>query len=733
MTVLCRKCQFDNPEKTRFCGNCGTSLSLQEEVSLSSTKTLQMLLGELATGSTFAERYLVIEELGRGGMGRVYRVLDKKLDVEIALKLLKPEIASDQRTIERFKNELKLARMISHSHVCRMFDLSEAQGNHFITMEYVPGEDLKNTIQRLGPLSIGKVLSIAKQICEGLAVAHRLDIIHRDLKPQNIMIDQKGNVRIMDFGISRSLKARGITADGIMIGTPEYISPEQAEGSKVDPRSDIYSLGAVLFEMVTGRVPFEGDTTLSIVLKQKLEPPPDPRRLNPQVPKEISQVILKCLEKERERRYANAEALYSELEKIEKALFPEEPGRARRKEEKTAARKSYQKFMIPGIVSLAALMVVGGFFLIKSAREGKPGAGEEKKPAVASEQIPKEKTELAQRASQDKKDLTLPAPSEKTESDQQASLKKVDSGSQPPQKSLTTTPPSGSIEISALPEGAGIYLNNAYKGKAPLISELSPGTYKIQLKKSPEYKELADSFTVKAGEKVSKQYTLVPVYILEIRTVPEGADVFIDGVLKGKAPLKIELSRNVGNLEIKKGEEWLSHSESFNLKPGINSIQRFLQQTPKSIKYNLFLKTNPAEARISIDNGPFALSPVNKQVGPGVYSIKIEKEGFRAIQESVKVEADLEKTFELTKLQPAKIRFNVQPFADVYINDRLIGEVPPVNTQEVPEGKYSIKFVSSRLNKTVNVEVEVKSGEGKEIRVNMVTGESKITEMQKVP
>jgi hypothetical protein len=276
-------------------------------------------------------------------------------------------------------------------------------------------------------------------------------------------------------------------------------------------------------------------------------------------------------------------------------------------------------------------------------------------------------------------------------------------------------------------------LNNTYKGKAPLTSELSPGIYKIQLKKSPEYKELSDSFTVKAGEKVSKRYTLVPVYILEIRTVPEGADVFIDGVLKGKAPLKIELSRNVGNLEIKKGEEWLSHSESFNLKPGINSIQRFLQQTPKSIKYNLSLKTNPAEARISIDNGPFALSPVNKQVGPGVYNIKIEKEGFRAIQESVKVEADLEKTFELTKLQPAKIRFNVQPFADVYINDRLIGEVPPVNTQEVPEGKYTIKFVSSRLNKTVNVEVEVKSGEGKEIRVNMVTGESKITEMQKVP
>jgi len=275
---------------------------------------------ELTTGSTFANRYQIIEELGKGGMGRVYRAIDKKLNEEVAIKLIKPEIATDKKTIQRFSNELRLARKMAHKNIGRMYELMEERGTHFISMEYIPGEDLKSFIRRTAPLSTARTLSIAKQVCEGLAEAHDLGVIHRDLKPQNIMIDKQGNVRIMDFGIARSLKEKGITGAGVMIGTPEYMSPEQVEGKDVDQRSDIYSLGVILYEMVTGQVPFEGDTPFTVGVKHKSEVPKDPQELNTQMPKDLSRVILKCLEKEKNERFQDAEELRLELENIEQGI-----------------------------------------------------------------------------------------------------------------------------------------------------------------------------------------------------------------------------------------------------------------------------------------------------------------------------------------------------------------------------------------------------------------------------
>ncbi|GAH04878.1 unnamed protein product, partial [marine sediment metagenome] len=198
--------------------------------------------------------------------------------------------------------------------------LNEDEGTHYITMEYVPGGDLKRFIRRSKQLGISTALSIAKQICDGLVEAHRLGVVHRDLKPNNIMIDDDGNVRIMDFGIARSLSAKGITGKGVMIGTPEYMSPEQVEGKEADQRSDIYSLGIIMYEMVTGRVPFEGDTPFTIGMKHKGEMPQNPKELNTQISDDLNSLILRCLEKEKEKRYQSAEEVRSELANIEKGI-----------------------------------------------------------------------------------------------------------------------------------------------------------------------------------------------------------------------------------------------------------------------------------------------------------------------------------------------------------------------------------------------------------------------------
>ncbi len=315
--MKCPHCQRDNPDDTRFCGNCGRPLTALPEPGATYTRKLETP-GEPDRGALFAGRFQIIEELGKGGMGRVYKAYDTKLRENVALKLLRPDIGSDAETIERFRNEIKLARGISQRHVCRMFDIGEEGTTVFITMEYVPGENLKSFVRRSGNLTETKALVIARQICEGLVEAHRLGVIHRDLKPQNVMIDKDGNARIMDFGIASSVTTRGLTGTGTIIGTPEYMSPEQAEGKGVDERSDLYSLGVIIYEMVTGHVPFEGETPLSVAIKHKSEPPQDPRTLNSQVSPALSRIILKCLEKSRLNRFQKADELQAQLEALEK-------------------------------------------------------------------------------------------------------------------------------------------------------------------------------------------------------------------------------------------------------------------------------------------------------------------------------------------------------------------------------------------------------------------------------
>jgi serine/threonine-protein kinase len=278
--------------------------------------------GGPARGSLFADRYEVLGTLGKGGMGVVYRARDLTLDDIVALKVLRGEMLKDDPThLERFKQEIKLARRITHRNVLRTHDFGEAGGTPYISMEYLEGVTLKDLIKNKGALPVPVGLRIAKQMCQGLEAAHLQGVVHRDIKPQNMLIlPETGDLKIMDFGIARvqAVKAgeAGLTTAGTVMGTPDYMSPEQAQGLPADFRSDIYSLGIVLFEVFTGALPFGGDSLMQIVLSHIRNPPPAPRSVNPRVPERLEAIILRAIEKDPAQRYQTVGDLLDDLDVV---------------------------------------------------------------------------------------------------------------------------------------------------------------------------------------------------------------------------------------------------------------------------------------------------------------------------------------------------------------------------------------------------------------------------------
>jgi eukaryotic-like serine/threonine-protein kinase len=267
-------------------------------------------------GTLLNDRYRLEARIGTGGMSSVYRALDTTLERQVAIKLMNREIASDSDQLERFRREARAVAQLSHPHVVGVIDAGEDQGRPYIVLEYVEGETLKERIRRLGELPISEAVAYAIEIARALGAAHARHIVHRDVKPQNVLIDEEGSAKVTDFGIARSLDDDGLTADGRVLGTTDYVSPEQALGHDVTGQSDLYSLGIVLFEMLTGEVPFKGENQIAVAMRHVREELPDVQIRRPEVSASLAAVVDRATAKDLRERYRDDEELVADLEEV---------------------------------------------------------------------------------------------------------------------------------------------------------------------------------------------------------------------------------------------------------------------------------------------------------------------------------------------------------------------------------------------------------------------------------
>jgi eukaryotic-like serine/threonine-protein kinase len=333
---------------------------------ISETSAAVLQIGDLLGG-----RYEILQLLGEGGMGAVYKAADRELDRCVALKVIRPELASNPSILARFKQELLLAHQVTHRNVIRIYDLGEAQGVKFITMEFIEGQDLRSLIREKTKFAPEETVEVIQQVCQALDAAHSVGVIHRDLKPQNIMQDRTGRILVMDFGLARTLEGDGMTQTGAIVGTMEYMSPEQALGKELDQRSDIFALGLILYEMLTGKGPFVAESALASLIKRTQERATPVSDIDAQIPGALSGIVSKCLERDLNERYQSASAILADLNtwKDKRAA-----GTIKLEASVKPWGQTLPWPLIGGVVT-ALLLAIGGFMLRDRLFKSSPSTG----------------------------------------------------------------------------------------------------------------------------------------------------------------------------------------------------------------------------------------------------------------------------------------------------------------------------------------------------------------------
>jgi predicted Ser/Thr protein kinase len=328
----------------------------------------------LPAGLEIGQRYRVKSLLGMGGMGAVYLVHDKGLDRDVALKLIRSDIAEDTEVLERFKREIQLSSRVTHPNVLRVFDLGESDGIKFLTMQFVDGRDLSTILKKQGKLPTERLLRVFRQAAEGLKAAHDQGVIHRDLKPQNIMINAADHVYVTDFGLAKSAEQSGMTQTGAVIGTPFYMSPEQVKGEPVGPQSDIFALGVILYQMAAGAVPWGGATPFEVMVARTQRAPKPIKELNPELPAYLQKIIERCLAVDLALRYQNVQEI---LEDLDAESF----------RTTIRYRTMSKRWVGPAIAAAGAALIIAaaGLWVYQKGRSAKPAAAQKTQSVLVAD------------------------------------------------------------------------------------------------------------------------------------------------------------------------------------------------------------------------------------------------------------------------------------------------------------------------------------------------------------
>jgi dienelactone hydrolase len=365
MTVECPKCHSENRDDSRFCSHCATPLGSTGPDGPTLTRTLEAPAPAIATGALIAGKYRIVDEVGHGGMGIVYKAEDLKLKRAVALKFLPPQLVNAPELRERFLIEAQAAAALNHPNICVIHEVGESGEHPYIAMEFVEGQTLRDLLRR-GPMKPEEALQIALQIAAGLGEAHHKGIVHRDIKSANIMVTAKGQAKVMDFGLAKLRGGSSITKSQTTLGTVVYMSPEQAQGGEVDGRTDLWSLGVVVYEMLTGELPFRGDRDLSIIHSIIHEEPKPLKLCRPPVPQELRQVVARALKKRIEARYGSAEEMLKDLKTYETALQAEASGVLNLRSLLKRLRRPV--VAIPTVLGVGAIAVLAAWFFNRQAK-----------------------------------------------------------------------------------------------------------------------------------------------------------------------------------------------------------------------------------------------------------------------------------------------------------------------------------------------------------------------------
>ncbi len=651
-------------------------------------------------------RFKIISELGRGGMGIVLKGKDPRIDRMVAIKIIRRETLGDAQQsselLDRFYIEAKAAGKLTHPRIVTIYEAGETDDMSFIVMEYVNGDDLSNIIGKAGQLPYKRVIKQMLQIADGLGYAHESDIIHRDVKPGNILVQKGDNIKITDFGLARLQSTGSVTQTGHAVGSPIYMSPEQVQGQYVDSRSDIFSLGAMMYEMLTGIRPFEGDSITGTIFKIIMDEPSPPSKLVPGIPNSVDRVVMKLLEKEPEKRYQTCKELIADLEKLDsaKSNFID---LTKSDSTKTTdflhggipdiENDDETEYMPEPRRSSRGIGVFAGFMVVL-ALAGMWWYINDKEVNLAdtfilpdTDEVVATPTEIQEEAIAEPEDTTRTIGKVKEPVETVSSAK-------PPKDKVPTAVAEVEKSVFSIASSVGgeVFVDGVSIGKSPLDDySIDAGNHEIEVV-ALYHEPWKKSVTVKPGERLDMSADLkLAGGAVVIESDPEGSTVYLDGKEIGVTPMI------VGDL-VEGEHEFAVESEGFT-----RFSKKISITNKKPEKLIAKLKRPPGRlsiisvsgAEISVNGEPVGLAPKALKLAKGTYTVEVTKSGYEPYKKSIAIEYGEKASINanLVKMNVGSLRIIAIPWADIYVNGKKIGTTPKV-IDNVQAGDVTIKLLN---------------------------------------